>query len=270
MGLRLGDISDFDGLLAYLRDELDWPVHELAVEELTFDYDPCRDLGLPPEAAAEIVTLQQLRPLQNKQDWAVFHITFGQRYLPLRLVQRVLTALVTRGDAADDPASRRLWQPADLLLIAASGTARERRIDFAQCVRYRGTQKRDVRLLGWHPDEPDGRLEWIEAQVRAGLRWPDPSEAACWPARWHETFLARPARPRPSWSELTEAQRRTLVKLYTASTHSVDVLPYTLDFVWLLDAFNRATGLSLTHHEFWRALSSARKGGHLPKKQRGR
>ena len=98
---------------------------------------------------------------------------------------------------------------------------------------------------------------------------PDAADAADWPARWRETFLARLARPRAIWGELAPAHQRTLVELYAAGDHTVDVLPYTADFSWLLDCFNRGTGLSLSPHEFWRALSTARKGGHLPKKQRG-
>lgn len=269
--LRLADIPSFEELLTYLRDELDWPLNSLEIDDLSFDYDPAQELGLPTEAAARIVMLKQLRPLQQKQGWGIFYIAFEQSYLPLRVVQRVLKALCTRSSACAKAELRRLWDPKDLLLIASSGTSKSRRFDFAQCTTSKSAQ-RDVLLLGWQHDEPEARIEWIEAQVRAGLRWPsgdDPDAAAAWPARWRETFLARRARPRPVWSELSANHQKMLVDLYSAGDHAVDVLPYTADFSWLLDCFNRSTGLGLTPHEFWRALSTARKGGHLPKKQRG-
>lgn len=258
-------------MLGYLRDELDWPIDSLEIDELSFEYDPTHDLGLPAEAAARIVTLKQLRPIEKTQNWAIFYVAFEQRYLPLRLVQRVLTGLCTRSTKCSSAATRPLWEPKELLIVASSGDARTRRFDFAQCTTVRSNQ-RDVLLLGWQNDEPEPRIDWIEAQIREGLRWPnrsDPDAVAAWPARWRETFLARRARPRAIWSELNAEQQKTLVGLYAAGDHTVDVLPYTADFSWLMDCFNRATGLSLTPHEFWRALSTARKGGHLPKKQRG-
>lgn len=267
----LGEILTFEDLLGYLRDELDWPVGSLQIEELTFDYDPASELGLPQEAAVRIVSLKQLRPLRGMQPWAIFYVAFEQRYLSLRLTQRVLRALCTRSQKCVNSSLRRLWEPKDILLVAISGDSRNRRIDFAQCITINSRQ-RDVLLLGWHEDEPAPRLDWIEAQVRSGLRWPerdDPDAIAAWLARWRETFLARRARPRPVWGELTAAHQKVLVDLCSAGDHTVDVLPYTADFSWLLDCFNRSTGLSLKPHEFWRALSTARKGGHLPKKQRG-
>lgn len=238
---------------------------------MTFDFEPSRELGLPQEAATRITVLKQLRPLERRQNWAIFYVAFEQRYLPLRLVQRVLSALCTRGKYCTNADMRRLWEPRELLLIASSGDSKTRRLDFAACMTV-GSNQRDLLLLGWQNEEPEPRLDWIDAQVRAGLRWPDnndPDAIAAWPSRWRETFLARRARPKPVWSELTSAQQKTLVDLYSAGDHTVDVLPYTADFSWLMDCFNRATGLSLTPHEFWRALSTARKGGHLPKKQRG-
>ncbi len=268
---RLSDLSTFDGLLGYLQAELDWPIASLDVEELSFDYDPARELGLPADAAGRIDRLKQLRPIDTNQPWSIFYLAFERRYLPLRLVQLVLTSLCTPRPQRVDAAMQRLWQPRDLLIIAQSGPPGQARFDFAQCTSVRGRQ-RDVLLLGWHHDEPEERLEWVEAQVRAGLRWPaanDPDASSKWPGRWRETFLARRARPRPAWSELSKDHQRVLVDLYSAGDHTVDVLPYTSDFSWLLASFNAATGLSLTPHEFWRALSSARKGGHLPKKQRG-
>src|SRR5690242_14128757 len=96
MRLSFANIITFEALLGYLRDELDWPVDSLDIDDLSFEYDPARELGLPAEAAMRIVALKQLRPMERTQPWAVFYVAFEQRYLPLRLVQRVLTALCTR------------------------------------------------------------------------------------------------------------------------------------------------------------------------------
>ena len=42
---RLRKIKRFDQLLAYLRDELDWPVDEFEFDELTYDWEP-EELGI--------------------------------------------------------------------------------------------------------------------------------------------------------------------------------------------------------------------------------
>ena len=41
---RLARIRRFDQLVAYLRDELDWPIHSDDFDDLTFEYTP-EELG---------------------------------------------------------------------------------------------------------------------------------------------------------------------------------------------------------------------------------
>lgn len=70
------------------------------------------------------------------------------------------------------------------------------------------------------------------------------------------------------WKELDSACRAALIELYDGCALTVDDLPYTPEFDRMLADFNRRTGKSLDHHDFWRALSSARKSGALPRKER--
>jgi len=266
-GSRLASIDSFDALLGFLRDDLDWPIEHIEVEDLTFEYDPVNDLKIPAEAATKVLALKQLRPLSRAQAWDIFYIEFEPRYLPLRLMQRILRALVSRKGRAAARPNRKSWRCEDLLFVSASGQRSGRRIDFAHfSPRQNGAH--DIRVLGWHRGEPEGKLEWVERQIRDGLRWPAPDEADSWHARWRSTFLVRPARERGAWADLDDQSRRALIELYAASDLTVDALPYTRDFEWLLDAFNKSTGLALTAHDFWRALSSARKTSQLPRKQR--
>lgn len=48
---RLGKIKRFDQLVAYLRDELDWPIQDYPFEDLTFDWEP-KELGIDWKTAA--------------------------------------------------------------------------------------------------------------------------------------------------------------------------------------------------------------------------
>ena len=63
---RLALIRRFDQLVAYLRDDLDWPIDSDDFEELTFDYTP-EELGIDAKNAAKIQAIKRLRPLAPSQ-----------------------------------------------------------------------------------------------------------------------------------------------------------------------------------------------------------
>ena len=70
------------------------------------------------------------------------------------------------------------------------------------------------------------------------------------------------------WKELDQASRDVLGAIYAAAALTVDDLPYTEEFDRMLAEFRRRTGHQISPHEFWRALSSARKTGQLARKER--
>ena len=65
---RLARIRRFDQLVAYLRDELGWPIDSDDFEELTFEYAP-EELGIDAKNAAKIQEIKRLRPLVTGQPW---------------------------------------------------------------------------------------------------------------------------------------------------------------------------------------------------------
>lgn len=67
---------------------------------------------------------------------------------------------------------------------------------------------------------------------------------------------------------LADSQKDTLRELYRATRRTVDDLPYTVEFEELYTQFVARTGLTLTRHDVWRALSSQRKARKLVRKQR--
>ncbi len=70
------------------------------------------------------------------------------------------------------------------------------------------------------------------------------------------------------WKELDQTGRDVLIELYNRATLTADELPYTPEFEAMVAEFNRRTGRSLSQHDFWRALSSARKSSSLGRKER--
>lgn len=70
------------------------------------------------------------------------------------------------------------------------------------------------------------------------------------------------------WKDLDSACRELLIGLYAESSLTVDDLPYTPEFERMHAEFVARTSVRLTLHDFWRALSSARKVGALTRKER--
>ena len=66
---ELARIKRFDQLVAYLRDEMDWPIEGEDFEDLTFEYTP-EELGIAAANAARIQAIKRLRPLSANQPGA--------------------------------------------------------------------------------------------------------------------------------------------------------------------------------------------------------
>ena len=77
----LASIRRFDQLIAFLRDEMDWPIVSDDFEELTFEYS-AEELGIDAANAAKIQEIKRLRPLAANQPWGVFFVKFEPRAPP--------------------------------------------------------------------------------------------------------------------------------------------------------------------------------------------
>ena len=64
----LANIKRFDQLIAYLRDELAWPIEGDDFDEMTFEYTP-NELGIDVSNTAKIQEIKRLRPLAPNQPW---------------------------------------------------------------------------------------------------------------------------------------------------------------------------------------------------------
>lgn len=187
-------VRTFEQLLEYLADELEWPVEEMTVEELTFDYDPENDLGLDPKTAAKIRSIKQLREVDPRQPFGIFFVEFEPRSLPVVALRRILARLVTRKRASANPADRKSWEQDDLLFISACGEDSTRRIDFAHFAPDAQNGLPTLRVLGWDADDRQLKADHIVATLREKLAWPEAGELNIneWRIRWREAFVLRP------------------------------------------------------------------------------
>src|SRR5438046_10340317 len=105
---KLATIRRFDQLVAYLRDEMGWPIDCVDFEELTFEYTP-EELGIDVKNAAKIEDIKRLRPLSANQPWGIFFVKFEPRRLPVVALRRILSQVVVKKRASAKPAERAAW-----------------------------------------------------------------------------------------------------------------------------------------------------------------
>src|SRR5207247_194712 len=107
----LAKIKRFDQLIAYLRDEMGWPIRQDSfdeVDDLFFDFTP-DELGIDPSMAAKIESIKRLRPLSPKQPWGIFFVKFAPTQLPVTALRRILSKVVHKKRESANNAERVAW-----------------------------------------------------------------------------------------------------------------------------------------------------------------
>jgi len=238
---ELARIKRFDQLVAYLRDEMDWPIEGEHFEDLTFEYTP-DELGIDAKNAAKIQEIKRLRPLAPEQPWGIFFVKFEPKRLPVVALRRILSRVVLKKQATANSDERAAWQMADLLFISNYGDEEERRISFAHFV-----QDDDwgdlptLKVLGWDGDDTGLHLDHVANQLTTKLRWPpDESDVETWRSTWASAFTLRNREVIKTSERLAEAlavlARVTYKKMREALAIEADNGPLRK----LMDGFKKA------------------------------
>jgi hypothetical protein len=188
---RLRGIKTLSQLLAYLRDELDWPIDSEDAESLTFDYEPS-ELGLDEKSAVRIKEIKQLRPLSGNQPWGIFFVNFEKKRLPVMVMRRILRALVFKKRATKS--ERQAWQPSDLLFISAYREEGDRAITFAHFVEDEELGGlAELRVLGWDDDDTPLKYDYVAHTLQEKLCWRAEFERNQdeWRKSWRSAFELR-------------------------------------------------------------------------------
>lgn len=120
-------ICDFDTLLDFLREKLDWPIPEgVELEEIVFPWS-AEDLDLDKPTEGRIMDCWQLPPFptnqlelefsETTQPWGIFFVQFESESIYRTALRRVLRGLVERRDR--DP-SLPAWKHDQLLFICTT------------------------------------------------------------------------------------------------------------------------------------------------------
>ena len=189
---RLARIRRFDQLVAYLRDELGWPIDSDDFEELTFEYTP-EELGIDANNAAKIQDIKRLRPLVPGQPWGIFFVKFEPKRLPVVALRRILGQVALKKRASANRSERQAWAADDLLFVSNYGEGEERRIAFAHFSKPQdGHDLPTLKVLGWDNLDTPLHLDAVARELTDHLTWPDDEgDGAAWRERWRAAFKLR-------------------------------------------------------------------------------
>ena len=189
---RLAHIRRFDQLVAYLRDELGWPIDSDDFEELTFEYTP-DELGIDAKNAAKIQEIKRLRPLVPGQPWGIFFVKFEPKRLPVVALRRILGQVALKKRASANKSERQAWAADDLLFVSNYGEGEERRIAFAHFSKPQDPHDLPtLKVLGWDNLDTPLHLDAVARELTDHLTWPDDEgDGDAWRERWRAAFKLR-------------------------------------------------------------------------------
>ena len=189
---RLAYIRRFDQLVAYLRDELDWPIDSDDFEEVTFEYTP-EELGIDAKNAAKIQEIKRLQPLVPGQPWGIFFVKFEPKRLPVVALRRILGQVALKKRASANTSERQAWAADDLLFVSNYGEGKERHIAFAHFSEPQdGHDLPTLRVLGWDNLDTPLHYDSIARALTDHLTWPDDEDDPdAWRERWRAAFMLR-------------------------------------------------------------------------------
>ena len=189
---RLAGIRRFDQLVAFLRDELGWPIGSVDFEDLTFEYTP-EELGIDSKNAAKIQEIKRLRPIVPGQPWGIFFVKFEPKRLPVVALRRILSRVALKKRASANRSERQTWSADDLLFVSNYGEGEERRISFAHFSKpQEGHNLPTLKVLGWDNLDTPLHLDAVARELSNHLVWPDnEDDSDLWREQWRSAFKLR-------------------------------------------------------------------------------
>ena len=191
----LAEIKTFPQLIAYLRDEMGWPIARDSfedVDDLFYDFT-ADELGIDPKTAAKITEIKRLKPLSTRQPWGIFFVKFEPKKLPVVVLRRILSQVALKKRASANSADRTAWAADDLLFVSNYGEGSERLISFAHFAKPQdGHDLPTLKVLGWDNLDTALHLDAVAKELTQDLAWPDDEkDIDAWRERWRAAFTLR-------------------------------------------------------------------------------
>ena len=185
---RIENLINLDETLNYLYDRLNWPIKQdspaIDPYEVNWEYYP-EDLGLKDSDFAKITTLQQMKPLTENQDWAVFFVEFDSNKMQISVLRKILGGLIYNKRNTD----HKIWDKENLLFVCFWGEKKNRTIGF---IHFNESVKGlpTLKALYFEPQvEAKEVLERYEAQL-SHLNWEYCEKCDAWTGEWKKAFTS--------------------------------------------------------------------------------
>jgi predicted helicase len=190
--LKLTQIKRFDQLIAYLRDEMGWPIARDSfddVDDLFYEFS-AEELGIDPKTSAKILEIKRLRPLSPKQPWGIFFVKFEPKKLPVIALRRILGQVALKRRASANSPDRTAWSADDLLFISNYGDGDARQISFAHFSKSESSlDLPTLRVLGWNNLDTGLHLDAVAKELTENLTWPEEGgDLNQWRKSWSDAF----------------------------------------------------------------------------------
>ncbi len=186
------NIRDFDTLLDFFRDRLDWHIPEnVELEDVAFPWS-AEDLDLDETADERIAECKQLPPFppiqstlfgEETQPWGIFFLQFNSEHIYRTALRRVLRGLVERRDRDPNLPS---WQHDQLLFICT--TPNYQQFAFANFAANENWRRSVLSIFSW--EQGDTHIRTLCDYNLPALAYPSdgfPNDEA-WLNAWKEAF----------------------------------------------------------------------------------
>jgi predicted helicase len=253
----LEKINTFDQLLLWLQSNLNWPIDEMEVEEepfgdLTFEYDPAKDLGLKAKDVAHFREICQLRPFVSNQPWGIFFISFEDKKIPIGVLKRVLGGLTLKKRQSANKSHQKGWNLHDLLFISAHGESGGRELSFLHFAEENENNNKIVlKELGWDKNDTNLKLTYVANTLKDHLAWPeDQNDTDSWRESWAGAFTSKHGAALSTAKELTERLGALATKIRQSVNEVIVVESADGPLTQIYENFKQTLFHSLDHDGF--------------------
>ena len=189
MAQELRKVNDIESLMTYFSETLGWAIaldDYYDIDDITYDFEAA-DLGLKEEAFAKIISLKQLRPLVDEQQWGIFFVEFESTRFEVSALRKILSGLVPARRNVDHA----VWDKKDLLFLCTWGKKNKTTIGAAYFEDVeRGLPQ--IKMISCEPAVEDFTQINIFEQRLSKLAWPsNTSDVVAWHETWASAFTTR-------------------------------------------------------------------------------
>lgn len=181
--MKLKDVYDIKSLLMYLIENLDWPIDLDYIddeEDILYEYD-LDELGINHNVCDNILSLRQVRPLEDNQPWGIFLIDIDKNRIPIIALRKILSKLVPHNRETNHV----VFEKSNLLFICFTGNGDDKTVAFV----HFSDEKEKLARMSTIYYQPKKEVNFNFEEDLKKLKWKKNNETINeWIERWQGAF----------------------------------------------------------------------------------